>query len=994
MKFLRFLLKFLVFVIVLGVLLVGIAFVPAVQTMVAQHFLDRQPGLKGTVGSVWVGFGKVDITDLHVEAGGAIVTMPAVTARLPLITAFREHRFLLKSLIAQGWTLDVTHLGDKPDKAPLSGGPRLASASSTGPRSGTSASPTQQAASAFNAVLRRWALPFEGSADGVELEGDIVVVAHSGMETSHVHVILSGGGVAAGREGAFNLDASGESAELPLGTVGAHGQLLFTLDSQRILTRVAIQAVLAAKSGFLPSNLALSAEVAAPTTHEETLSLNLTRGGRHLATLVAHSAEGAPRLTGTWKIDLQDSDLAAFAQDRPLLAFAVAGEGPFDADAALKRVHLRGRLKGNASRLAVLAAPLERLGTVTMESQFDLARTAESIRFDQLNLSLAAAAATTSVRFLQPFELDPRTGISTATDPDADWIEVSMRQLPLAWISSLIPGIAVAGDPASGDFIVRYVRGGFALRTKTPLTAANVSVQSGGRTLGRGVDLSLPLIADTTPDGWHVQSTPFTISARSQRLVTLNLKASRGVDASQPIALSGSWTADLDGLASQPIMGEIPWIRGRTASGDFTANRGTWTSVEASLAITGHEAGHSITGTARADVDDDGTISLSMPLKIAFGPKVSDIAIEGTWTSNDSGTRPDFKLTGKDVILEHARMLVGPFSGAVEIHARAGVRDPIPFWGVRPRRVSFAFDQLRTSIQDYDHVTGSLEIDRGSLHLVNGHAGLPNHSGTTVQGSISFDAAAPFPYSMKATVSATEIDSAAWVGKPAKGEEPVLEGHFTVESTLTGYGINLDDLISRRQEEFRLTSTNGILRLLKTSVAESIPQVSTPVSDTLGTAGSLVGTLLGVKRDNTGAGKNPVSKTAEAILDFTNQIGELGYDRMTLTAIRGLDRTLHLMDIVITTPDEHLSGSGLITYAADRPLPEQPLSLEFQFSARGRVADLLVKGGLPVSAKDKSGFASLTPLARFGGTLEHVDASPWQALLAKAVTAQPATGKK
>jgi hypothetical protein len=52
----------------------------------------------------------------------------------------------------------------------------------------------------------------------------------------------------------------------------------------------------------------------------------------------------------------------------------------------------------------------------------------------------------------------------------------------------------------------------------------------------------------------------------------------------------------------------------------------------------------------------------------------------------------------------------------------------------------------------------------------------------------------------------------------------VFKGRFAVATTLTGNGINLSDLVGRMEHEYRLTSKNGIVRLLKTSVAETIPE--------------------------------------------------------------------------------------------------------------------------------------------------------------------------
>jgi len=73
---------------------------------------------------------------------------------------------------------------------------------------------------------------------------------------------------------------------------------------------------------------------------------------------------------------------------------------------------------------------------------------------------------------------------------------------------------------------------------------------------------------------------------------------------------------------------------------------------------------------------------------------------------------------------------------------------------------------------------------------------------------------------------------------------------------LTGNGVNLDDLIGRTQQEFHLTSTEGIIRLLKTRISESIPEKPTPVADTLDNVGSAMRLVLGSNGDSLRSAEN------------------------------------------------------------------------------------------------------------------------------------------
>ena len=55
------------------------------------HLLDRQPGWQSSIGEVSAGFGKLKVTDLHLQANGAVLTLPSLEAQLPLSKAAREH---------------------------------------------------------------------------------------------------------------------------------------------------------------------------------------------------------------------------------------------------------------------------------------------------------------------------------------------------------------------------------------------------------------------------------------------------------------------------------------------------------------------------------------------------------------------------------------------------------------------------------------------------------------------------------------------------------------------------------------------------------------------------------------------------------------------------------------------------------------------------------------------------------------------------------------
>ena len=365
------------------------------------------------------------------------------------------------------------------------------------------------------------------------------------------------------------------------------------------------------------------------------------------------------------------------------------------------------------------------------------------------------------------------------------------------------------------------------------------------------------------------------------------------------------------------------------------------------------------------------------------------------------------RLTGEDVDLDHLRLLATPAAAALgfsrslastpENHAPAAsaiVRDLKPFWTGWSGEVTLAFDRVRSGARDFQHVGATFDFDEASIAVNRAWFGSSADNPTQVEASLSFDGAAESPYRLKATVTVNDIDVAPLLGTvPKKDEhhqdykygdeheaEPVLEGHFSLAATLTGNGDNPDELFRRAQEEYRVTGKGGIIRLLKTNVADALPdEPPTPVSDAAGTVGGWVGWLAGVKKDSIGSGEKKVGKNTEAVLNLTSQIAEIGYDQLSVTAVRGHDDAIRLVAIEMTSRDEHLTGSGQIAAGSGQPLAGRPLSMDLKLGVRGNVAALMTQAGLLTKQNDELGYLQLVRPAplHFGGTLQKPDVTDW-----------------
>lgn len=997
MRFIRFLLTCLATAAALAALLVAAALLPPMQTWFARMELDDRPDLRASLGSVWARFGKVEVEDLKLDYGDAVLTLPSLQARIPVINAIWRRQMLVEGLVAKGWTLDLSRLPDAARDR------ELAAADAQSGNGAQAAQPAQEVARAFAGILSGWKLPFDASLGDVDLEGDVLVALLPGREPIRVHVTIKGGGVSAGSEGTFAVDADTVDAQsgTPGDSASVHGRIAVAMESPRIVDRVGISADVSARRASLREDLGVSAAAQADRANGvENYTLNIDRAGRHLASVLAVFHEAAHAFGGTWKFDLRDSDLAQFMPGRPLPSTEATGNVIFDANADFTQVRAVGAVNAVLTHLGALEPALERIGKVTLAAGFDVVRSGRSVRFNSVHASLSGDRQIAVVQALQPFDLDETTGDVKASDPRGDWLDASVGGFPLAWLPALPGGLAFAEGNASGEFRVRAADGGFTFTQKTPLTAAGASLQGAAGIVARGLDLSLAMTAAYDAKQLVVQWAPLSIDGSGRRLATIEAKGTRPAGENQPMAVVGTCRVDLEALASQPNIPALGWVPGRSATCAFTGSIGSTRDVEAKLELVGHDPGHVVTATVNADMDGSGAGEILAPVRIALGTSVSDISVEGSWGRQKLDPRTELKLSSDSVALDQLLLLAVPLAaaGGAPMHSRpsaAGMRDTVPFWGNWAGSLRVSFDKLRTGDQDFNDVGGTFEIDHGSIQLEGGHGELPPKSLATVEGTISFDPASGKPYSLAGALApVANLDSALLL--PAQpGQDPVIEGRFTLAGTVSGSGTSLDDLLGNTREEFQLSSTTGIVRLLTTDVADAIPEAAEPVADSLDTVGNFVGSvLLGIKGHSIDPSKNKVSKQAEAVLNFTNQVSEIGYDKVTVTAERGPDRTIRLVNLEMVAPDEHLKGTGQITYSKGLPVSQEPLSLRLQLGVKDVAAKLLSTVGLLSPDKDELGYPLLNQPVVFGGSLVHIDDKQWHDLLAKAATQKPPAGKK
>lgn len=128
-----------------------------------------------------------------------------------------------------------------------------------------------------------------------------------------------------------------------------------------------------------------------------------------------------------------------------------------------------------------------------VSARWDAALAADgSARVDALEFSArpaASAAPFVSLALKQPLDLGAAPSVaSLKSDPSQDLLLLSVKDLPLAWLSRWAPDVAVAGTWTSGESALRRAPegGGFTLVTRAPWTFSGLEFAPGGKTVFAG----------------------------------------------------------------------------------------------------------------------------------------------------------------------------------------------------------------------------------------------------------------------------------------------------------------------------------------------------------------------------------------------------------------------------------------------------------------------------------------------------------------------------
>jgi hypothetical protein len=922
------------------------------------------PAARANLGRVSILPGRVRIDALTADVGCGVLSAPRVDIRGGVLSALMGRGYHLDRLEARGWTLDL--------------------ARGQGERESAAEGPGAPLARSLGGVLAAFNLKADVALDDISLDGDVVIPEDGAKPAVRIHVTVSGGGLGEGRDGRLVCNASAVSgdASAPVSTVTLTATLRATVEAEGTLTRAEVNADANARGRDFPSGIGLSfAGVALRADKAVTYSLSLSRGAEAVAECNARVGNGDPRVTGSWRLDLRDTDLAPFALGRSLPEFHAEGRGQYTVTVPTGAVHTTGKLAISADQLGRVERSLSPLGRVELSADFDMAGEGTSLRVERLDTTLSNGKPVLAIRALQSFEFDSATGELKVAAPSGDLVGISLRGVPVEWLQGVAPGFGFSGTPLNGEFFLRAEEGRLALRTRAPLTSTGLGVARLGRNLADGLDLSAFILADYAPQGWQVQLAPLSLKKNATKILALEARFGRLQGSGGPVKAAGSWSASLPQVLSEPWASGLPVLSAGDASGSFEAVLGATREVRVKVSLSGLESPSrpgvtlpSITSEVRADFGPNGRTAFSAPLTVDYGPRSMALQLAGSVSEGPEG--PVFDGTfSAGLLLPEDLALIGALAGPQERAARTEpspgvVPAPVASWPGWKGHIASKAEGIDVLGNHLSSLTMVLDVEPSAVVITSASAELGDGSTAKLTGRLNYFPAASESYLARADLVVTGLDSAPLLASLDPLRPPVVEGRFDLTAHLSSGGSGWEDMLKRFHGDATLTSKGGIFRALRTKVIDSQRQNASRIASALDTVGS----LFGKKTDKIGT----------ALLESVKGISEVRYDQMGVSVERGSDLDLRISELTLIAPNVRLTGKGRITHAEGVPIRDQALSLDLDLGVRGRLEQAMDIVGLLGEGQDELGYTHLYQTVHLSGSLSSIDDSQWRDTLIQA----------
>ena len=967
-KPIRLVLVGLLCIVLVIVVAVVLGLTPTVQTWAARRATSGQ-GVE--LGRVAAGLNAIRLESVRVVRPGITFTLPLAEVEISLVDAAQRH-VAVKRIVAKGWTLDLTTNGN------------TASAQQPSP----TVTPNTSARTAFEGLFKQLKLPFDLSLDTLEIEGDVI------LPEGRMHGLLTGGQLAAGKDGAFTLqaDVALSKKDAPVSTIAVRSELQVRMDTPRSFERFTATTNATAKGAQFPNGVGMKATVNAVRADKgaESYVVVLKTADRELANLDVQLPAGTAPVTGSWTIDAHDTDIAPFTLGHALPTFTATGKGTFSADRKFSEIHAAGHLAAAAERLSSLSPQLSAIGQIKFSADFDVAQSGDTVRVERFVSTLSGERPVLRVEVKQAISVNTKTREVTATNPSDDLFYLSLQGVPLAWAQPFLPGLVLTGNDLRGEFAASSRDNGFILRSVAPLTLGSLNVSKAGQPLVRALDMTTGLRADYSPKGWQTEVSDLSILSNGVSLAKLTARVGRLAGVNQAINATGTFEIGLPALLSQPAAPAGLALSDGSARGEFTMRAAENQKMELTLQLAGLVAGGQMLPEVavymRADRDAAGRIDAQIPVSVIQAGRKSDLLIGVVVQPAKTGVQVDAQLKSEVIYIEDLKR----FAGLVPAPAPAQPAAPVqpenttvkttaktagPPWAGISGEFKLALKKVvYSSAFQLTDIGGAIKIIPAMLSLENLRMVLGADGNLKAAGSLNYDAKVAAPYELKADINVTGVDAAPLLRvidplKPAQ-----VEGKFDLSTHLAGRADEPAGFKDTALGDVTLTSRGGTVRALSVQANNTV-ETTSKVAVVAGLFGALTG--------NSTASK--YAAKAQASVAVARQLSVIRFDQLNVVVSRDEKRNVAIKDITLISPVMRLVGSGTITYAPGVPLIRQPLLIDLQLSARDQLADNLRALKLIEGAADSLGYFPLAEPIKLDGTLQSIGTSQLDNLINRAL---------
>jgi hypothetical protein len=512
MKPVRVLLLLLGLVVVAGAVLVTLALTPSVQRWAVLRATRDLPGLKFEVARLSAGFSGVELEGAKLVHRGIPISLERVEADFsPFAFLFRE-RLDLRRLRVTGLKVDASRV------AP-----------------GRAETAAAAAPAAAPGLLARVTLPFDLELGDVQIDGQAMLPGAPGQPAREASYTISGGHIAAGREGTLRLDATlrNTAADAKVSALRAQAELKLTLTPRRTFGQVGLSTVVTAEGTALAgaSQLKANAELYGTTVgenYEVAVSTLMNNRAENLLIVRAQLPTGTQRYTGEWALQARTAQLEPFSFIGVLPDFEASGDGRFSLDAATASVTAEGGLRARISRLEAIQPAWRPFGPLTLEADFDLHQQDGTLDLHRFKARLDGAAPVLHVESTAPLRYDMRKAELASGGLGSEvLLRADVLGLPVEWVRPFIRPADISGGKLTGKVeLARSAEaGGLLVRSQLQLDELNVA-QEGRAWLSKAV---LTSHAEATVGGNAIKAPKVQVSVQTPAGDRMDLEGSAEV---------------------------------------------------------------------------------------------------------------------------------------------------------------------------------------------------------------------------------------------------------------------------------------------------------------------------------------------------------------------------------------------------------------------------------------------------------------------------------